>query len=167
MTDEVDLAVAISVPEVDGEDEEGDVDFTGMVSAVFVMIRGWSYFGCTSWRVSASSTMSLTHGGGVMGRRSCRRLVEARSMGPHGTYFVAKATHPGANRLLDDFQRVDAPVKGGGKLARSPRRRRRSGRQDMLHAIGGMGQVGREIGKIRGELVRALWRKIHCGGGSE
>ena len=88
-------------------------------------------------------------------------------MGPHGTYFVAKATHPGANRLLDDFQRVDAPVKGGGKLARSPRRRRRSGRQDMLHAIGGMGQVGREIGKIRGELVRALWRKIHCGGGSE
>ena len=87
MSDEVDFAGALCGPKVDGEDIIGCVDFAlRYIKSACVALnqspQSWScHFGTerrstdlmsNSAFVAASRTTSLMHGGGVMGRLSCR-----------------------------------------------------------------------------------------------
>ena len=72
--------------------------------------------------VVASRTMSLMHGGGVIGRRSCRQpdvLVHilchlpttlSRAWTACLSYLVSEAAHTSSNGLLNDFQAAQKEV---------------------------------------------------------
>ena len=82
MSDEIDLARAISRPQIDRQNEEGGIDLTARsVSMVlrdggFVTRKSREHEGTDlisiSFSVFESRTISRMHGGGVMGRLSCR-----------------------------------------------------------------------------------------------
>lgn len=54
------------------------------------------------------------HGGGVMGRLSCRMPVCLSILYEPGRldwpYLIAESTHTGSNRLLNDIETVDAQI---------------------------------------------------------
>lgn len=79
MPNEIDLAVAIRVPKINGQNVERCIDFTsnghiGLITRNLPPnIRSeekGTYLISISFCVAASRTISLTHGGGVIGLRS-------------------------------------------------------------------------------------------------
>ena len=80
MSDQVDFAVAIRIPEVDRENVKRGVDFTENVHTRLVtktrlcaciLCNKDTYLISISFCVAASRTINLTQGGGVIGLRSC------------------------------------------------------------------------------------------------
>lgn len=117
MSDEVYFTGSICGPEVHGEDIERRIDLTASTqtfSSGSCIREGratpQTHLMSTSFPVVASLTTSLTHGGGVIGRRSCGNPL-ARGLFQHhesSPYLVPKTTHPSPDGLLLHFQTVDA-----------------------------------------------------------
>ncbi len=83
MTDEVHFSLTIGRPKVDIENEHAVVNVTVAISTWLGRVGSTTYLQSTSFPVETSVIMSRTHGGGVIGRRSCSgsaRKYEAQQL---------------------------------------------------------------------------------------
>jgi hypothetical protein len=94
MSHQVDFPLAILVPQVDAQNEEGTIDIANIYLFTSVWVKDHELY---TWRrrdrptILYKSHVSLYHGDGAL----C-------------TYLVPEPTHSGANRLLSDFQSVSS-----------------------------------------------------------
>lgn len=113
MSYQIHFTFGVCRPEVNREDEECCINFAVTISRSVPKnssthsMRTWTNLISISFFVTASRTTSRMHGGGVIGRLSCKKpqclsnLVPARSMA--STYLVPKSAHPSSNWLLNDI----------------------------------------------------------------
>lgn len=117
MSNKIYFSSSVCRPQIHGENIERRIDLTASTqtfSSGSCIREGRetprTHLMSTSFPVVASLTTSLTHGGGVIGRRSCenplaRDLFRRHERSPH---LVPEATHSSPDGLLLHFQTVDA-----------------------------------------------------------
>ena len=144
MPDEVNLSGRVGRPQVHSQNIKRSVDLATGFKSISKLIRYTyrrrrrpttpptgsrnAYLISTSFSVMASFTTSLTHGGGVIGRRSCQipsaRFAPRVTINANRAHLIAKATHSRTYRLLVDLETVYPPIhptrlRGRGRSGRA------------------------------------------------